>query len=350
MPKKGIKKTSTGNFSTAESELEKLRDTHEVIELILSHRELSKLVNTYIASFPKLVDDDGRLRATFVQWGTTTGRMSSRSPNLQNIPIRSTLGAPIRKAFVAEAGKVLVAIDYSQIELRIAAWLSGDNNLKRVFADKGDIHASVAADMFGVKPADVTKDMRSAAKTINYGILYGMGANALKVNLNQGDGEEVTKNQASEYLDKYFEAFPDLEKYQTEIKQSVKRLGYTTTFFGRRRYFKTIKSKLPYLRAQAERMAINAPIQGTQADIIKLAMVEVSDWLDKNDLRDNVSLLLQVHDELVFEIDQDKVEKLVPQIISIMEGVVDVDTTGGIVMRADAKVGPNWGEMKNVDL
>lgn len=350
LPKKGIKKTSTGNFSTAESELEKLRDTHEVIELILSHRELSKLVNTYIASFPKLVDDDGRLRATFVQWGTTTGRMSSRSPNLQNIPIRSTLGAPIRKAFVAEAGKVLVAIDYSQIELRIAAWLSGDNNLKRVFADKGDIHASVAADMFGVKPADVTKDMRSAAKTINYGILYGMGANALKVNLNQGDGEEVTKNQASEYLDKYFEAFPDLEKYQTEIKQSVKRLGYTTTFFGRRRYFKTIKSKLPYLRAQAERMAINAPIQGTQADIIKLAMVEVSDWLDKNDLRDNVSLLLQVHDELVFEIDQDKVEKLVPQIISIMEGVVDVDTTGGIVMRADAKVGPNWGEMKNVDL
>lgn len=345
LPKKGIKKTSTGNYSTAESELIKLADAHEIIPLIMQYRELSKLVNTYIAALPKLVDKDGRLRATLVQWGTTTGRMSSRSPNLQNIPIRSELGAQIRKAFVAEPGKTLVAIDYSQIELRIAAWLSGDKALKKVFTSGNDIHSSVAADMFSVSPDEVTKDMRSTAKTINYGILYGMGANALKTNLSQGSGEDVTKVQAAEYLDRYFNAFPELADYQEQVKRSVKKLGYTTTHFGRRRYFHSIKSKLPFLRAQAERMAINAPIQGTQADIIKLAMVQVSDWITKNNLEDDVKLLLQVHDELVFEITDNKINQVVPKIVSLMEGVIQPSETGGIVMRADAKVGPNWGEM-----
>jgi DNA polymerase-1 len=349
LPKKGIKKTSTGNFSTAESELEKLRDSHEVIELILGYRELSKLINTYIAALPKLVDDDGRLRATFVQWGTTTGRMSSRAPNLQNIPVRSELGSPIRQAFVAQPGYQLVAIDYSQIELRIAAWLSGDDNLKKVFNSGDDIHASVAADMFEVEIDEVTKDMRSTAKTINYGILYGMGANALRINLNQGSGPEITKQQAINYLDRYFEAFPDLAGYQDSIKRSVKKNGYTTTFYGRRRYFNTIKSKLPYLRAQAERMAINAPIQGTQADIIKLAMVQVSKWIDKNKFDEDVFMLLQVHDELVFAVKEDKVDKIVPQLKSIMENVIDLDETGGIKMIADAKVGQNWLEMKEYE-
>lgn len=346
LPKKGIKKTSSGNFSTAESELMKLQGEHEVVDLILQYRELSKLVNTYISALPKLVSDDGRLRATFVQWGTTTGRMSSRAPNLQNIPIRSELGAPIRQAFIAGKGKKLVAIDYSQIELRIAAWLSGDEALKKVFTSGDDIHASVASDMFEVETDKVTKDMRSAAKTINYGILYGMGANALKGNLNQGEGEEVSKAQALEYLDRYFDAFPQLAEYQEKIKRSVKKLGYTTTYFGRRRYFETIKSKLPYLRAQAERMAINAPIQGTQADIIKLAMVNVSNWLDENNLRDDVQLLLQVHDELVFEISEDKIDELVPKIVTLMQDVIAIAETGGIIMKADAKIGKNWGEMK----
>ncbi len=349
LPKKGIKKTSTGNYSTAESELEKLRGTHEIIELILSYRELSKLVNTYISTLPKLVDSDGRLRATFVQWGTTTGRMSSRSPNLQNIPIRSELGAPIRKAFVAESDKVLAAIDYSQIELRIAAWLSGDLALTKIFTSGGDIHASVAADMFEVSADEVTKDMRSTAKTINYGILYGMGANALKANLSQGDNADVTKAQAVEYLDRYFDAFPQLADYQKSIIASVRKHGYTTTYFGRRRHFNMIRSKLPYLRAQAERMAINAPIQGTQADIIKLAMVKVSQWLDENNLRDDVSLLLQVHDELVFEIDESKAKELVPQIVKIMEDVLPASETGGITMKADAKVGRNWGQMRELE-
>jgi DNA polymerase I len=346
LPKKGIKKTSTGGFSTAESELEKLRGSHPIIPLILSYRELAKLVNTYISALPKLVDPDGRLRATLVQWGTTTGRMSSRAPNLQNIPIRSELGAPIRRAFRASNNQVLVAIDYSQIELRIAAWLSGDEALKQIFQSGGDIHASVAADMFEVSIEEVTTDMRAAAKTINYGILYGMGANALKANLNQTNSEDITKSQALAYLDKYFEAFPKLAEYQKTIKQEVKKHGFTQTYFGRRRYFATIKSKLPYLRAAAERMAVNAPIQGTQADIIKLAMVAVSKWLDQAGLQDEVTLLLQVHDELVFEVNQEKVDEIVPKLVDIMQGVLSPAETGGVIMKADAKVGPNWGEMK----
>ena len=205
--------------------------------------------------------------------------------------------------------------------------------------------------MFNTSINTVTKMQRSAAKTINYGILYGMGANALKANLNTPNTDnDVSKNQAIEYLDKYFENFPKLAEYLEQTKTFARKNGFTLTYWGRRRYFDTIKSKLPYLRAQAERMAINAPIQGTQADIIKLAMVETSKWLDHNRLRDDVCLLLQVHDELVFEITDNRITELVPQIISIMENVVSPAETGGVLMRAEAKIGKNWGETESFKL
>ena len=343
---KNAKKTAGGQRSTKESELEKLKDEHPIIESILRYRELQKLVSTYVDNLPEMVEEDGKIRSTFLQTGTTTGRMSSKDPNLQNIPARTEEGRAIRKAFVADEGFSLVAIDYSQIELRIAAILSGDANLVDIFKRGEDVHHGVALRVFGVNAQEVTDDMRRKAKVINFGILYGMGVNALRQNL----GEDTTREAAQEFLNAYFNTFTRLAEYLEETKSFARRHGYTETLFGRRRRFPGITSGVPFIRAQAERMAINAPIQGTQSDIIRIAMVKISEYIKELNLDKGVRLLLQVHDELIFEIKDEKIAAVVPTILEIMTEVLDDKKTKGVPILAEVKVGQNWEEMKKVKL
>ncbi|MAF59688.1 MAG: DNA polymerase [Candidatus Pacebacteria bacterium] len=342
---KNQKKTSTGQKSTKESELEKLRGEHEIIEAILSYRELQKLLSTYIDNIPQMISHDGRLHADFLQSGTTTGRMASQNPNLQNIPIKTELGRNIRNAFVASDGYDLVAFDYSQIELRVAAFLSGDEKLLDVFIKGGDVHNAVASEVFNVPPEMVDSEMRRQAKVINFGIIYGMGVNALRQNL----GGETTRADAQKFYNEYFKNFSGLSHYLDRVKAGAARLGYTETHFGRRRYFEGINSSIPFIRASAERMAINAPIQGTQADIIKIAMSRIDEYLSKNNLKEDARLLLQVHDELVYEIKSEKVEKASKEIKKIMESVLPQEETKGISFVTDVLYGKNWGEMESLD-
>lgn len=338
------KKTATGARTTREDELLKLSEEHPIVGDVLQFRELSKLLGTYVEKLPGLVGEDGRLHATFLQTGTVTGRMGCEDPNLQNIPTKTEYGRRIRDAFVARQGSVLVAIDYSQIELRIAAGLSGDEKLCAAFMQGEDIHATVAAQVFGVAARDVTKEMRRRAKVINFGILYGMGVNSLREALGPG----VTREEASDFLAAYFERFSGVARFVERIKNDATRLGYTETLFGRRRYFPALKSSLPQMRAQAERMAVNAPIQGTQSDIIKLAMVAVDEDLKKRELEDKVTLLLQVHDELVYEVDARIVEDVAPQIRAVMESVAPTDKLNQVPIRADISIGTTWGEMHKI--
>ncbi len=333
------KKTAGGQRTTKESELVKMRGMHPIIDDILQFREISKLLSTYINTLPTLLDSEGRVHTTFRQIGAATGRLASVDPNLQNIPIKTELGRAIRHAFVADKGSCLVSFDYSQIELRIAAFLSGDEGLTEIFTSGRDVHSEVAARVFHVKQEDVTYEMRRRAKVINFGILYGMGVNALRESLGTSRGE------AQEFYDQYFVAFPRLAQYIEESKGDAARLGYTETFFGRRRYLDGIHSSIPYVRASAERMAINAPIQGTQADIVKLAMVKIGELLEK-EAGGKACLLLQVHDELVLEIEEGMVEKLAPKIQALMEEVIPKEKTNGISLKTEGKKGSNWGEMK----
>jgi DNA polymerase-1 len=333
------KMTAGGARSTRESELEKIKDQHPIVEDILEYRQVKKLLSTYIENLPPLLDPQHRLHAEFSQTGTTTGRMSSQNPNLQNIPLHSERGRAIRNAFIAPKGHVLIALDYSQIELRIAAILSGDEKLQAVFKGGRDVHREVAAMVFGVKPEDVDLEMRRRAKVINFGILYGMGVNALKAQLG------VSQAEARKFLDDYFDTFTTLTEYLEKTKGFARKHGYTETLFGRRRQFPEIKSPLPYVRAQAERMAINAPMQGTQADIIKLAMVQIDKELTTKKLRDDTHLLLQVHDELVYEVRKEKVEEAGTLIKNIMESVVSEKETNGVPIIASLKTGPSWGEL-----
>jgi len=341
---KNQKKTASGGFSTKESELEKLREENPIAGFILEYRELAKLLGTYIDTIPTQVDEKGRLHADFLQAGSTTGRMASANPNLQNIPNKTDLGREIRKSFIAEKGFKLVTFDYSQIELRIAAFLSGDKKLIEIFRTGQDVHTSVASEVFGVKPEDVTKDMRRKAKVINFGVMYGMGVLALKQNLGS------SKEEAQEFLDGYFQKFLGLAEYLERIKQETAHKGYTETFFGRRRYFPDIRSKLPFMKASAERMAINAPIQGTEADVIKLAMIQVDAYVKKGGMEHDVRLLLQVHDELVYEIKESLVQTVAPEIRRIMENIIDPKKTEGVVMKVGAATGDNWAEVTVIEL
>jgi len=346
IPTSGLAKTSTGAISTRESELDKLADEYDIATYMLDYRGIQKLLSTYINALPERVSSDGRLHADFLQTGTATGRMSSKNPNLQNIPIKSADGRKIRGAFVAKKGAKLVALDYSQIELRIAAWLSGDEKLINVFKEGRDIHAAVAADVFSVAEEAVTKNQRSAAKVINFGILYGMGVDALRKNL----GGDTSRSEAQDYLDQYFAAFSGLAAFIEEKKQEARKQGYTSTYFGRRRYFPEIYSSRSWVQASAERMAVNAPVQGTQADIIKKAMVAVAEYLKKKDLAGEAELLLQVHDELIYEITEDKVESVAKEIKRIMESVLPIKETAGINFVADTSVGPRWNDLKPLDI
>ncbi len=338
---KGLKKTEGGARSTRVSELEKLRGTHPIIEEIMAHREWQKLLSTYIDAIPPLVASDGRLHTHFLQAGTTTGRFSSINPNLQNIPIKTEAGRKIRRAFVADKGCVLVALDYSQIELRVAAILSGDKDLIKIFKDGDDVHATVASRVFGVKEEDVTKEMRRQAKVINFGIIYGMGINALKDNLGG------TRAEAEEFYNQYFKKFPGVAEYLDSIKMEVAKLGYTSTLFGRRRYFPAIKSPIQYIRAAAERMAVNAPIQGTAADIIKIAIKRADDEIKNKKLSDKAELLLQVHDELIYEVKEGSEKEVAKVIDEAMEGVLKdkVKNPHEVPILVNVSVGKNWGEM-----
>ncbi len=339
------KMTAGGARTTREEELLKLEGAHPIVADVLAYRELQKLLSTYIEKMPALVAEDGRLHAEFLQAGTTTGRMSSQNPNLQNIPIKTAYGRRIREAFSSQRGFRLVSLDYSQIELRIAAGLSGDAKLIEIFKSGGDVHTAVAAEVFGVQSDAVDYEMRRRAKVINFGILYGMGVNALRANLSEG-GAAVTRDEAAHFLDAYFAKFSGLARYIEETKASAARLGYTETLFGRRRYFGGFSSSLPNIRAQAERMAMNAPMQGTQSDIIKLAMIEADRQLKEKGWSESVRLVLQVHDELVYEVKETLVEEATALIRHAMESAAPSSKLSGVPIRAEAAVGKNWGEMK----
>lgn len=335
------KKTSTGQISTRESELAKLKGEHPIIDDILAYRELAKLLSTYIDAIPQSVGADGRLRTTFVQTGTTTGRISSQNPNLQNIPIKSELGRRIRRAFVAGDGKKLLSFDYSQVELRLAALLSGDEKLTQIFRDGEDVHSAVAARIFNVDESEVTYEMRRRAKVINFGIIYGMGVNALRESLG------TDRAEAQDFYNRYFETFSTLAEYLNQTRASAARLGYTTTYFGRRRYFPGIRSKLPYIRAQAERMAINAPLQGTQSDIIKIAMAHIHE-LFREEYAGGAAIVLQIHDELIFEVPEEKAKEIAERVRDIMQSVLSLEEMRGIPLAVSGALGANWGEMEKI--
>ena len=338
---KNQKKTAGGQRSTKESELDKMKDLHPIIAEILRYRELQKLVSTYIDNLPPLVSADGRLRTTFIQTGAATGRMASKEPNLQNIPIRTEESKAIRKAFVASPGYSIVSIDYSQIELRMAAILSGDSKLVEIFTRGEDVHTGVAVRVFGVKPEEVTREMRRKAKVINFGILYGMGVNALRGNL----GEGTSREEAQEFFNAYFNTFTTLAQYLEDTKEFARVHGYTETLFGRKRHFSGMRSSATFIRAQAERMAINAPVQGTAADVMRVAMNNVYQYMSNEKKTDDVRILLQVHDELLFEVRNEVLEQEIPKLVAQMENVLAGYETRGVPIKVDVAVGPNWAEL-----
>lgn len=336
LPTKKIKKTKTG-FSTAASELEKLWEEHEIIPKISEYRELAKMKSTYIDALPKLVAEDGRLHTNYNQTGTSTGRLSSNDPNLQNIPIRSELGMKIRRAFVAEKGYKFLAADYSQIELRIVTEISGDESFKKAFMDGADIHLRTAALMLEKDEKEISKDERRSAKAINFGILYGMGSRALARSAN------LDQKTAKEYIERYFKIHPGIEDYMDRMKKLVREQGYIETIYGRRRYFPEINSRIPMMIAQAERMAINFPAQGSQADLLKLAMIEINRLIEEDELP--VRMLLQVHDELVFEVRDDFVDEFAK---IVKEEMIRV-WKGDISLIVNCSIGDNWADLVEID-
>ena len=338
-----MKKTAGGARSTKESELEKLREVSPIVDKIFLYRELQKLLSTYIDVIPTLVGKDSRLHAHFKQNGAATGRFSSQDPNLQNIPTKTELGKNIRNSFVAPKGHCLISFDYSQIELRLAALMSGDDYLRNVFVEGRDVHSAVAMRVFDVNEADVTAEMRRRAKVINFGILYGMGVLALKQNLG------TDRAEAQKFYDSYFEEFPTIRGYLDSVIAEAKQKGYTETLFGRRRYFPGLKSKIPFIKAMAERMAINAPLQGTAADIIKIAIKNSHEALKDNGLLEDCHLILQVHDELVYEVKEDCADKVKEIVSEAMKNVIPAEFIKDkkpVPLDVHISVGKNWGEMK----
>jgi len=334
-----IKKTAGGAISTAAPELEKIRDVHPIIDLILRYRELQKLKTTYIDPFPELVNKkDGRLHTTFIQTGTVTGRLASQNPNLQNIPIKTELGQEFRKAFVAEKKYNLVSFDYSQMELRIVAHIAGDEKMIKAFKKGEDIHTRTASEVFEVSPEKVTKEMRRKAKVLNFGIIYGMGR------LGFARSAGIKRTEAKEFIEKYFKEFSEVAEYMEKMRQEAREKGVVKTLFDRQRLLPEIFSSVPELARQAERMAINFPIQGTASDIMKIAMRQIYDFVNKNLKEEEAKTLLQVHDELLLEIKEDAVNNLAPKIKYIMENVCKLD----VPLVVDVKIGKNWSKMKNL--
>jgi DNA polymerase-1 len=327
--KVGVKKGKTG-FSTAASELEKLQDAHPIIPLIGDYRELSKLQSTYVETLPLLADKHGRVHTRFNQTIAQTGRLSSTDPNLQNIPVRTEIGREIRKAFVAPEGRVLVSADYSQIELRVAAALSKDKGMIETFKKGVDLHQQTAAEMFNVPLDQVTKDQRYAAKTVNFGVMYGMSPHGLSV------ATGMTREEAVAFIDRYFEIRKTLKEYIEATKEFARKHEYTETLLGRRRPCSEINTNNFQIRNAAERIAVNVPLQGTAADIMKLAMIALVPKLPKG-----VQLLLQIHDELICEADATQADEVAKIMKDTMENVYDL----GVPIVADTSIGKSWGEL-----
>ncbi len=332
----GLAKTKTG-ISTAAAELEKLKGVHPIINLISEYREITKLKSTYTEALPKLVNPKtGRIHTSFNQTVTATGRLSSSNPNLQNIPLRTELGKKIRQAFIAPQGYQLVAIDYSQIELRIAAMMSGDKKMIEAFKNNEDIHTRTAAEIFDVPLDKVESSMRRKAKEVNFGILYGLGARGLAQRTN------TSYDEALAFIDKYFEIYAELKEYLEETIALAHDMEYVETLFGRKRYLPEINTTHQQLRAAAERMAINHPIQGTAADLIKKAMIKISDLIQQQFKNNEVKMILQIHDELIFEIKEEQVKKISELIKDEMETVYKLK----VPLVAEVGIGNNWGECK----
>ncbi len=328
-----IRKTPTGQPSTAEDVLEELAAAYPLPKLILEYRGIAKLKSTYTDSLPGEIDaSTGRIHTSYHQAVAATGRLSSSDPNLQNIPIRTPEGRRIRQAFIAPPGHLLVAADYSQIELRIMAHLSGDASLLQAFAEDRDVHQATAAEVFGAPLAAVTADQRRAAKAINFGLIYGMSAFGLARQLGIG------RSEAQKYVDLYFERYPGVKRYMDETKQKAREAGFVETLFGRRLYLPEILSRNQALRQYAERSAINAPMQGTAADIIKRAMIAVDAWLAAAHI--SARLIMQVHDELILEVPETQVDEVVGQLRRHMAGAAEL----AVPLKVDVGVGRNWDE------
>jgi DNA polymerase-1 len=332
----GIGHGKTG-LSTAAGELQKMKGAHPIIELLMGYRELSKLRSTYFEALPKLVSPaTGRIHTSFNQAITSTGRLSSSNPNLQNIPTRSEAGQVIREAFIASPGFKILAADYAHIELRIIASLADDEEMIKAFRSGADIHRQTASQIWGIPIEKVTPEIRQAAKTINFGVTYGMGARGL------AEGAGITFDEAKQFIAKYFTVYEGVRNFLEETRQKARDQGYVETLFGRRRYLPEIYSPIPMIRAEAERMAINMPVQGTAADLMKLAMIKINAELPK--VSPATKMVLQVHDELVFEVPEKEIKKVAGFIKEAMEKVVKLK----VPVVAEVEVGKNWGKMEKL--
>ena len=334
LPTKGLKKTKRGYYSTNAKVLSDLARDHEIVRLILDWREKSKIKSTYLDTLGPLRRGDGRVHTTYNQTITATGRLSSSDPNLQNIPTRSELGRTVKTAFSAGEGSVFLAVDYSQIELRLLAHLSGDEHLVRAFNEGEDFHAETAARVFGVPVSEVTPDLRSRAKAVNFGIVYGQQAYGLSKSLH------ISMAEARDMIDRYYEAYPGVRTFLDNVVARAKQTGYAETMYGRRRHIPEIKAKNPQLRGFGERTAMNHPMQGTAADIIKIAMARVSRRLEEEGFA--AHMILQVHDELDFECPVNEVERLTTMVRDVMEHVVDLR----VPLIAEASTGVTWADAK----
>ena len=334
LPTKGLKKTKRGYYSTNAKVLSDLARDHEIVRLILDWREKSKIKSTYLDTLGPLRRGDGRVHTTYNQTITATGRLSSSDPNLQNIPTRSELGRTVKTAFSAGEGSVFLAVDYSQIELRLLAHLSGDEHLVRAFNEGEDFHAETAARVFGVPVSEVTPDLRSRAKAVNFGIVYGQQAYGLSQSLH------ISMAEARDMIDRYYEAYPGVRTFLDNVVARAKQMGYAETMYGRRRHIPELKAKNPQLRGFGERTAMNHPMQGTAADIIKIAMARVSRRLEEEGFA--AHMILQVHDELDFECPVDEVERLTAMVRDVMEHVVDLR----VPLIAEASTGITWADAK----
>jgi DNA polymerase-1 len=332
LPTVGVKKGKTG-YSTAANELDKLRGLHPIINLITSYREVTKLKNTYVDTLPKQADGHNRVHTTFALTIAQTGRLSSNDPNLQNIPTRTELGKRIRTSFVAGKGKKLVSADYSQFELRLAAAMSGDDDMVAQFNRGADIHVTTAAQIYGRELEDVTKQMRSAAKTVNFGVLYGMSPHGLSV------ATGMSMEQAKHFIDEYFKLRKPLVGYLDGLKDQARREGYVETLFGRRRPMPDIHSSNFIVRSAAERAAMNMPIQGTEADLMKLAMVHVDLELQQIP---SAHQLLQIHDSILVECDEADADAVAEVLKRTMEAI---DPELPVKLQVDVSIGANWGEL-----
>jgi len=326
-----ISKTPKGQPSTAENVLQELAEEHELPQLILQYRSLSKLKSTYTDKLPELVSPvTGRVHTSYHQASVATGRLSSSNPNLQNIPVRTEEGRRIRQAFIPDPGYVLVAADYSQIELRIMAHLSADEGLLSAFADDADIHRATAAEVFSIKPSKVTDDQRRSAKAINFGLIYGMSAFGLAKQLGIG------RIEAQDYIDLYFSRYPGVHAFMENTRVQAREQRFVETVFGRRLYLNDMGSSNHARRQAAERAAINAPMQGTAADLIKLAMLAVDGWITEKNLQ--MRMIMQVHDELVLEVSEDDVDQARSMLNSLMTSVAEL----AVPLKVEVNAGKNW--------